>query len=183
MKRRTSLHFPVQSGMEGDLGFDLRKEAPIKQPEQPAWAVTHSAIVHARSATRNGVAFFFAPLIGQTVAGGDPHANIPNASSSPLSFFRRSDGASMGLASHRKIGSGSRATRPDPGGNQPELSPLSLVPSPAGWERHGATASAPSGLPTLRPFVVGGLSPGSQSSAPEELCRSRQDDTPSGGPT
>jgi hypothetical protein len=161
----------------------MHREVPMNQPEQPSWAVTHSAIVHARSATRSGVAFSFAPLIGQTVAGGDLHANIPSASNPPPSFFRRSDGASMGLASHRRTGSGLKATKQDPDGNLPEPNPLFLVRSPAGCGIHGATASAPSGRPTSAPSFVGSLSPDLQSSAAAEPCRSRPDGTPSGGQT
>jgi hypothetical protein len=37
---------------------DLHKEVPMKQPEQATWAVTHSAIVHAGSATPHGLALF-----------------------------------------------------------------------------------------------------------------------------
>jgi hypothetical protein len=132
-KSRISLHFPLQSGSKNALHWlGFYKEVPMKQPEQATWAVTQSAIVHAGSATPHGLALFLAALNGRTGAGGDPHANIPSASSLPLSFFRRWDGASMGLASDRRTGLGSRATNPDPDGNQLEQNPLFLVPSPAG---------------------------------------------------
>jgi len=121
----------------------LHKNLPMEQPEQETWAVTQSAIVHAGSATPHGVALLFAALSGQTGAGGDPHANIPSASSLSLSFFRRRDGAGMGLASYRRTGLGWRAAKLDPDGNQLEESPLSLVRSRAGWDIHGASASAP----------------------------------------
>ena len=155
----------------------------MNQPEQPSWAVTHSAIVHARSATRSRVAFSFAPLIVQTVAGGDLHANIPSASNPPLSYLRKSDGASMDLASHRRTGSGLKATKQDPDGNQSEQNPLFLVRSPAGCGIPGATASAPSGRPTSAPSFVRSLSPDLLSSALAEPCRSHPDGTPSGGQT
>jgi hypothetical protein len=121
----------------------LHKNVPMEQPERETWAVTQSAIVHAGSATPHRVALFLAVLSGQIGAGDDPHVNIPSASSLSLSFFRIPDGARSGLASYRRTGLGWRATNLDPDGNQLEQYPLSLVPSPAWWEIHGASASAP----------------------------------------
>jgi hypothetical protein len=169
--------------MKMPYGVDLSKEVPMNRPEQSSWAVTHSAIVHARKRHSKMSGVFFALLICQIAAGGDPHANIPSASNPPLSSSRIPDGASMGLTSHRKTGSRSKATKRDPEGNQLEPYPLSLVPSPAGWEIRGATRSAPSGRPTSAPFFVRSPLPDLRSSPLTRPCRSRPDGTPSGGQT
>jgi hypothetical protein len=155
----------------------------MNQPEQSPWAVTHSAIVHARKRHSKMSGAFSAPFICQIAAGGDPHANIPSASNPPWSFSRISDGTSMGLARHRKTGSGSKATGRDPDRNQPERYPLSLVPSPAGWEIRGPTAPGPSGRPISAPFFAPGPSPGLPSSLLTRACRSHPDGRPSGGQT
>jgi hypothetical protein len=183
-KRFTLRHFPGQGGNENALRGRLtqkRADEPARTADVGRNAQRHRS--RRKRHSKGGGASFFAPFIGQTVAGGGPHANTPSASNLPLSFFQRWDGASMGSASHRRSGPGLKAAKQDPDGNQPQQNPLFLVQAPAGWGIHGAIASAPSARPTSAPSFVRSLSPDLLSSALAESCRSHPDGTPSGGQT